>query len=88
MRIRVELGVLLQEPQNFAAWRITPGIDPLLFIIVTVLMFNFLGDGLRDAADPSLSRELKYLPGQPAFSWLRVGLSAKDHFSRAESPFC
>ncbi len=25
---------------------------PVLFVIVTVLMFNFLGDGLRDAADP------------------------------------
>jgi len=27
-------------------------IMPCLFVIVTVLMFNFLGDGLRDAADP------------------------------------
>lgn len=25
---------------------------PVVWIIVTVLMFNFLGDGLRDAADP------------------------------------
>ena len=25
---------------------------PGLFIIVTVMAFNFLGDGLRDAADP------------------------------------
>ena len=25
---------------------------PALFVVVTVLMFNFLGDGLRDAADP------------------------------------
>jgi peptide/nickel transport system permease protein len=23
-----------------------------MFVIVTVLMFNFIGDGLRDAADP------------------------------------
>ena len=49
----VSWGVLLQETQNFAAlahhtWKLIP----LLFIIVTVLMFNFLGDGLRDAADP------------------------------------
>jgi peptide/nickel transport system permease protein len=25
---------------------------PALFVIVAVLAFNFLGDGLRDAADP------------------------------------
>ena len=25
---------------------------PVVFIIMTVLAFNFLGDGLRDAADP------------------------------------
>ncbi len=25
---------------------------PLIFVIITVLAYNFLGDGLRDAADP------------------------------------
>jgi len=25
---------------------------PALFVVAAVLMFNFLGDGLRDAADP------------------------------------
>ena len=25
---------------------------PGLFVIITVLAFNFVGDGLRDAADP------------------------------------
>ena len=25
---------------------------PIIFVVVTVLAFNFLGDGLRDAADP------------------------------------
>jgi peptide/nickel transport system permease protein len=25
---------------------------PVIFIVLTVLAFNFLGDGLRDAADP------------------------------------
>ena len=25
---------------------------PALFVIVTVLAFNFIGDGMRDAADP------------------------------------
>ena len=46
-------GVLLQEAQEIQnvalyAWKLIP----LLFVIVTVLAFNFLGDGLRDAADP------------------------------------
>lgn len=49
----VSWGVLLQEAQNVhtiasAPWLLIPG----LFIIVTVLSFNFMGDGLRDAADP------------------------------------
>jgi peptide/nickel transport system permease protein len=25
---------------------------PVVFVVLTVLCFNFLGDGLRDAADP------------------------------------
>jgi peptide/nickel transport system permease protein len=25
---------------------------PVAFVVLTVLAFNFLGDGLRDAADP------------------------------------
>jgi len=29
---------------------------PVLFIVTTVLCFNFVGDGLRDAADPYASR--------------------------------
>ncbi len=46
-------GVLLSEAQNLASlllypWLLIPG----LFIILTVLAFNFLGDGIRDAADP------------------------------------
>jgi peptide/nickel transport system permease protein len=27
-------------------------LTPVIFVITAVLMFNFLGDGLRDAADP------------------------------------
>ncbi|PDT08526.1 ABC transporter permease [Rhizobium sp. M1] len=49
----VSWGVLLQEAQNILAvtsapWLFLPG----LAVIVTVLALNFLGDGLRDAADP------------------------------------
>ena len=49
----VSWGVLLQKAQNLQTlvqhpWIMVPGI----FIVITVLTFNFLGDGLRDAADP------------------------------------
>lgn len=46
-------GVLLTEAQNIEAVALYPWlILPMLPVIVTVLTFNFLGDGLRDAADP------------------------------------
>ena len=49
----VSWGVLLQEAQNVrsiatAPWLLFPGIA----VVVAVLAMNFLGDGLRDAADP------------------------------------
>jgi peptide/nickel transport system permease protein len=49
----ISWGVLLQEAQNIqtvalAPWLLTPG----LVVIVSVLAFNLVGDGLRDAADP------------------------------------
>ena len=49
----VSWGVLLTEAQNvhavaLAPWLLIPG----LFVIAAVLAVNFLGDGLRDAADP------------------------------------
>ncbi|MFC7464059.1 ABC transporter permease [Brachybacterium sp. GCM10030252] len=46
-------GVLLQEAQDITNVAIYPWkLIPLGFVIITVLAFNFLGDGLRDAADP------------------------------------
>ncbi|WP_042170949.1 ABC transporter permease [Paenibacillus gorillae] len=46
-------GVLMQEAQQIENVALYPWkLIPLLFVIVTVLAFNFLGDGLRDAADP------------------------------------
>jgi peptide/nickel transport system permease protein len=46
-------GVLLTESQNIEAVALYPWLLlPMLPVIVTVLGFNFLGDGLRDAADP------------------------------------
>ncbi len=49
----VSWGVLLQDSQSLTTIAQQPWqLIPCLFVIVTVLMFNFLGDGLRDAADP------------------------------------
>lgn len=46
-------GVLLQEAQDITNVAVYPWkLIPLGFVIITVLAFNFLGDGLRDAADP------------------------------------
>jgi len=46
-------GVLLQQAQNIQAIAITPWLlVPAVPVIIVVLAFNFLGDGLRDAADP------------------------------------
>jgi peptide/nickel transport system permease protein len=46
-------GVLLQQAQNIQVlllypWLLVPGF----FVAISILAFNFLGDGLRDAADP------------------------------------
>ncbi|MGE0241002.1 MAG: ABC transporter permease [Parvibaculaceae bacterium] len=49
----VSWGVLLQEAQNIrsivtAPWLFAPGVA----VVIAVLSLNFIGDGLRDAADP------------------------------------
>ncbi|MBT3375233.1 MAG: ABC transporter permease [Lentisphaerae bacterium] len=49
----VSWGVLLQDCMNMQVVSNYPWLLlPVVFIIATVLCFNFLGDGLRDAADP------------------------------------
>lgn len=49
----VSWGVLLQSAQNFRSIITMPWLlIPSIFVIITVLSFNFVGDGLRDAADP------------------------------------
>ncbi len=49
----VSWGVLLQDAREISNIAMHPWtLIPLLYVIVTVLAFNFFGDGLRDAADP------------------------------------
>jgi peptide/nickel transport system permease protein len=46
-------GVLLTEAQNINVVALYPWLLlPVLPVVITVLAFNFFGDGLRDAADP------------------------------------
>ena len=53
----VSWGVMLQDCMDIKVVRFYPWLLlPILFIVLTVLCFNFLGDGLRDAADPYSSR--------------------------------
>ncbi|MCB0106350.1 MAG: ABC transporter permease [Caldilineaceae bacterium] len=52
----ISWGVLLKDAQRIivladSPWLLAPG----LFVIVAILCFNFVGDGLRDAADPYAS---------------------------------
>lgn len=54
----ISWGVLLQEAQNIRAlasapWLLSAGAA----IVVTILAMNFVGDGIRDAADPYGGRE-------------------------------
>ncbi len=49
----VSWGVMLQDCLNVQTVTRYPWLlMPVVFIVLTVLSFNFLGDGLRDAADP------------------------------------
>ena len=46
-------GVLLQDAQNIQAVALSPWLMlPAIPLIIAIISFNFLGDGLRDAADP------------------------------------
>ncbi len=49
----VSWGTLLQDAQDIVAIAQHPHqLIPAAWVIVAVLLFNFVGDGLRDAADP------------------------------------
>jgi peptide/nickel transport system permease protein len=49
----ISWGTLMQSAQNVRTLALYPWqAIPVFLVILTVLAFNFLGDGLRDAADP------------------------------------
>ncbi|GAP07670.1 ABC-type dipeptide/oligopeptide/nickel transport systems, permease components [Anaerolinea thermolimosa] len=49
----ISWGVMLQDAQTIQTVSQLPWLLwPTVFVVTAVLMFNFLGDGLRDAADP------------------------------------
>ncbi len=53
----VSWGVMLQDAINIDVVANYPWLlMPVVLIIITVLAFNFFGDGMRDAADPYSSR--------------------------------
>lgn len=53
----VSWGVMLQDCMDVQAVRYYPWLMmPVFMIMATVLSFNFVGDGLRDAADPYSTR--------------------------------
>ena len=49
----ISWGVLLQSAQQLSVVALSPWLmSPVVFIVLVMLAFNFVGDGLRDAADP------------------------------------
>jgi len=50
----ISWGVLLKRAQNVAAVAVSPWElwAPAAGVVIVVLAFNFMGDGMRDAADP------------------------------------
>jgi peptide/nickel transport system permease protein len=49
----ISWGVLLKDAQNVQTIALTPWLlIPAIPVIVVILALNFMGDGLRDAADP------------------------------------
>ena len=49
----ISWGVLLQDAQSIQAVALSPWLlIPAVPVIVVILAFNFMGDGIRDAADP------------------------------------
>ena len=88
----ISWGVLLQDAQNIQALVISPWLlIPSLAVIVTVLAFNFLGDGLRDAADPYQDKASQYDGDERVHrNWLRrrPGTARRDAQERRTTSRC
>ena len=49
----ISWGVLLQEAQNIQTVALFPWLLSACIPVITIILaFNFMGDGMRDAADP------------------------------------
>ncbi len=49
----ISWGVLLKDAQAIRVLALSPWLLlPTVFVVVSILAFNFVGDGLRDASDP------------------------------------
>ncbi len=49
----ISWGVLLHDAQKVSTIALAPWmLLPAAVLVVTIVAFNFVGDGLRDAADP------------------------------------
>ena len=49
----ISWGVLLKDAQAIRVLALSPWLLlPTAFVVVSILAFNFVGDGLRDASDP------------------------------------
>ena len=47
-------GSMLSEARSYMEQAPWTALFPILFIVVTILLFNILGDSLRDVLDPKL----------------------------------
>ena len=76
----ISWGVLLKAAQNVKAIVATPWLLlPGLFVVAMILSFNFLGDGLRDAADPPTSSPAYATSGRMNSVTTSQGAMAKDN---------
>ena len=62
-------------------------IFPGVFLSLTVLSINLVGDGLRDALDPKLRRRASRPPADAALAWWAPG-NAAGQWSGEDTPRC
>jgi peptide/nickel transport system permease protein len=80
----VSWGVLLREAQNIRTIEQAPWLFiPAVFVVLAVLAFTLIGDGLRDAADPYSSSHLR-VP-KPVFGSSKLKYALPETQSQIES---